>query len=48
MYNGLRELRAGSETIAVLFYNFYNKEIQTYQTTFLVIMSVAMFFLVIS
>lgn len=48
MYNGYRELRAGSESVAVGFFNFYNQEIQNYQSTFIVIMSVAMFFLILS
>jgi hypothetical protein len=48
MFNGLRELRAGSEKIAERFYNFYTDEIKKYQTTFLVIMSMAMFCLVVS
>ena len=48
MQNGLTELRAGSETIANRFFNFYNNYMQLYQTTFIVIMSIALTFLVIS
>lgn len=48
MYNGYGELRAGSEAIGTNIYSFYTCFIQQYQTTFIVMMSVAMAFLVVS
>jgi hypothetical protein len=48
MVNGLFVLKTASESIAERFYNFYVSEISAYQTTFIVIMVVALFVLVMS
>jgi hypothetical protein len=46
--NGYRVLRSGSEEIAMDFFEFYSSLIDSFTVTFIVTLSIAVFFLVAS
>lgn len=48
MFNGLRELLYGAEIKAFKYHYFYYEDVQDFQTTFLITMSLAVSTLVIS